>query len=1019
MSGLVQSSTAAVLAAALAAGCAFAPASAASEAGKRDADPATFPKRFYRAPGGQLYVPAGTPVRMSIALNGAAEDSDTASVILKEGPNALQLGDVRVPVIADGTPPQTVLEVGDPTHVENGGLRILGPNPKLRLSAGDALSGVARILISADGAAFEPLPAGGGGPVFTVEGVHRLRYYSVDQVGNVEKVQEFAFRLDTSPPHTRFEPSGAYADGVAGVGATLALAAQDQDPGAGVQAIRYRLDDAVEQTYDKPLQMDALSEGTHTLQFHAEDRVGNVETAQKFTWVVDRTPPEMTAKIRGPQYVDKGVRYISPQSEVELTGHDALAGATAVRYRLDAATADVAYREPFRLPERAGIHPLRIESEDPVKNSARKTVNDLYVDLTPPETEVEFSRPFFVRDGEVVLNPGSRIALNSSDFESGVESVTYSLDGGPEQRYGEPFSVTAEGEHRLTVTATDRVGNRAPGQELRLRVQRPANGQTPPPAMDAKRWYQHPKLGLMGPPGLPFELRIAASPDEGAESFLVSAGPAAQSTQEPLAFTVPGLNTLKVAISPKAAGFAVQIDGAPPKTEVTASGARRAEAGGVTYFGPALKLSLASEDDPAGVSSGLWKTVYSLDGSAYATYTAPLDVFSREGAYTFRYYAFDNVGNAESPHAFDFTTDTSPPKTRLELRGPHRANTVAPATHVVLTASDNLSGVAQVLYRIDDGNPRPYSDPFAIGSLSEGPHSLHYLAVDAVGNREEEHHWSFTLQSAVSPASIEVKGNSVERGGTIFVSAGSLIRLKAVEGDSVVYTMDGAAGKVYTAPIPAPETGSHRLSFHAVDDLGNVSESRTLNVVADRTAPNSHLHFEGAQITRESSTIISSETRIVLEAEAGAVGAATLEYSLNGGRWQTYTSPFTIKINGTIDFAYRARNALQTVEAAQKQRLTIDSLGPAIGVSYSASVTTEASTVQAAPGTLLFISAEDAPAGLRKVTYRIDDQPELIYRTPLSGFAPGKTYTIAIMAEDLLGNRSQKTVRVRIQERAR
>jgi len=82
-------------------------------------------------------------------------------------------------------------------------------------------------------------------------------------------------------------------------------------------------------------------------------------------------------------------------------------------------------------------------------------------------------------------------------------------------------------------------------------------------------------------------------------------------------------------------------------------------------------------------------------------------------------------------------------------------------------------------------------------------------------------------------------------------------------------------------------------------------------------------------------------------------------------------------------------------------------------------VTSAGDSVVLAPGTLLFVAAEDLPAGLQKITCRIDDQPETIYRSPLSGFSPGKVHTVVISAEDLLGNHSVKTIHLQVKERAR
>jgi hypothetical protein len=243
--------------------------------------------------------------------------------------------------------------------------------------------------------------------------------------------------------------------------------------------------------------------------------------------------------------------------------------------------------------------------------------------------------------------------------------------------------------------------------------------------------------------------------------------------------------------------------------------------------------------------------------------------------------------------------------------------------------------------------------------------------------------------------------------------------LKAVDGYSIQYSLDGRVPQTYKTAIQLPDTGSHRLTFHASDDLGNVSATGIVNVVVDRNAPGSHLHFEGTRFTRDGATIIGGSTRIVLDANAGAVGGAKLEYSINGRGWQPYNGPFTIRNSGPVELSYRARNALMTVSQVQKERFSVDAQGPVIGVHFSGQVDASSGITQLPPGSVMIISAEDSPAGLEKLTYKIDDQPALIYRSPLSGFTPGVVHTVTIAAEDLLGNRSEKVVHLRLKERAR
>jgi hypothetical protein len=1000
---------------AIAALAAALPGTGQQPAAMTPAAPPVFAKRMYHAPGGQIYAPAGVPIRMNVGLSAGdpgqdgAQDSENSSVVVKEGPNSLEFGGARISVIGDGTPPRVVLDVLDTTNVTNSGVRVLAPKPKLRITVTDTVSGVAQSLISLDGAAFVPLPE--SGPQVQEDGLHHLRYFAVDHVGNVSPMQEYTFRIDGTPPVTTMAIAGPRADSTVGVGGSLALSATDDF--AGVDEIRYRLDGGPEQHYERPFQFDEMPEGKHRLEYYARDMVSNKEAGREFQFIVDRQPPQLSLSIHGAVQADKGVRYVAPDAEIELGVRDAVAGTVPATYRVDGGEATV-YKGPFHLPGTSGIHRIVVNSEDPVHNASELSVDDIYVDLTAPATEVEFSRPFFVQDGTTVLNPQSMIALNTSDLDSGVAAVKYTIDGGVEQTYQKPFSVALLGEHRLSMTSVDRVGNAEAPHEVRIRIEPQTNGGGLPSVLDEKRWYQHPKLGLIGPEGLPFVLRISDSPDAGAENYLISAGP--EKNPGPLAYPVAGKEKITVAISKKPQSFGVSIDNAPPKTELAATGAHRVEAGGVTYFGPGLKIALTSADDPAGISSGVWKTLYSLDGTPFTRYTAPLISFSREGAYSLRYYALDNVGNAEAVHTLNFTVDTSAPKTHIELLGPHHGDTIAPSTRIALLATDNLSGVTQLQWRLDEGKETAYSQPLAINALHDGAHRLRYYAVDAAGNRETEHLWAFTVVGEVSPVTYEIRGHSIERGGSIYVTPGSSIVLKATGSDAVQYAIDGGTTLTYDKPIPVPDGGSHRLSFHAVDGLSNQSSARTLNLVVDRTPPGSHVRFEGPQLQHDGTLLIGASTRIILNGDAEAVGASSVEYSLDGRRWQPYTAPFTIHNSGTYEVHYRAHNALSLTEPAQAQKVIVDALGPVVAISYSTPVDNAGDTVAIDPETLIYVSAEDAPAGLEKITCKVDDQPERVYRTPLARFSPGKVHTVTIAADDLVGNRTVKTIHVRVKE---
>ena len=105
----------------------------------------------------------------------------------------------------------------------------------------------------------------------------------------------------------------------------------------------------------------------------------------------------------------------------------------------------------------------------------------------------------------------------------------------------------------------------------------------------------------------------------------------------------------------RAESFGLNLMRPRRRHSLAATGARRSDVGGVTYFGPGLKIALASQDDPTGIVSGLWKTLYSLDGSDFATYDGAARTDSLAKAPTrCATSPLDNVGNAETQHTLQF-----------------------------------------------------------------------------------------------------------------------------------------------------------------------------------------------------------------------------------------------------------------------------------------------------------------------------------------------------------------------------
>ena len=108
--------------------------------------------------------------------------------------------------------------------------------------------------------------------------------------------------------------------------------------------------------------------------------------------------------------------------------------------------------------------------------------------------------------------------------------------------------------------------------------------------------------------------------------------------------------------------------------------------------------------------------------------------------------------------------------TAANLAGTEAQDTTAPVTtaqadeqpggsvRVTLTAADEEggSGVARTNYRLDGGEPTPYSEPFTVSE--PGDHTVEYWSVDEAGNQETAKSIEFTIEEPTDPDAPTVRG---------------------------------------------------------------------------------------------------------------------------------------------------------------------------------------------------------------------------------------------------------------------
>lgn len=162
-----------------------------------------------------------------------------------------------------------------------------------------------------------------------------------------------------------------------------------------------------------------------------------------------------------------------------------------------------------------------------------------------------------------------------------------------------------------------------------------------------------------------------------------------------------------------------------PVTSASVSGTM----GNNSWYRSSVQVTLTATDDLSGVA-GTW---YSIDGGGYAGYGGPFTV-SAQGNHTVNYYSRDNAGNQESPKSTSFKIDSVPPSTSASgFSGiPGENSWYTSDGSLTLSASDAISGVYRVAYRLDGGPEQTYSSPIPISG--DGAHTIQHWAIDNAGN---------------------------------------------------------------------------------------------------------------------------------------------------------------------------------------------------------------------------------------------------------------------------------------------
>ncbi len=419
--------------------------------------------------------------------------------------------------------------------------------------------------------------------------------------------------------------------------------------------------------------------------------------------------------------------------------------------------------------------------------------------------------------------------------------------------------------------------------------------------------------------------------------------------------------------------------------------------------------------------SGVKQLYHSLNQASFSDYSATMNA-NQEGEQEYKFYAVDNVGNAETPKSFKFTVDLTAPTTFHNVVGISEDKIISTNTKLYLTGEDKISGISKTYYHFDDEPDKIYKGgiiPFTY--LADGEHTLYYHSADNVSNEEVIQAFSFYLDKTAPIMSSDVLGDKFIVNDQVYFSGRTKLKLTAVDNKSgvkeVLYSVDGSEFKNYDEPFYLPsEAGTHVIRYYALDNASNEGAGKanvkydefkhSVNkVYVDLTGPTMSHSYTGSTFNKGDTVYLGPKTKLQLKAYDPESGLQFISYSIDGATEETtYDTPFNITSSGTHTIKYFGYDNVNNRNVGEVS-VVVDVDGPEIENIFSVSPIDNKNGTDVYPSYVsIFLAAKDELTGADYISYTLNKDREIPYGKAISGFKKNRNYTIKVRSLDKLGN---------------
>ncbi|MEW6505472.1 MAG: Ig-like domain-containing protein [Chloroflexota bacterium] len=639
----------------------------------------------------------------------------------------------------------------------------------------------------------------------------------------------------------------------------------------------------------------------------------------------------------------------------------------------------------------SGYSISRMEGNYDNSNNAAVSCNGSSCSFTPPQgqgtfwywavstygdTSAKYSMTYKHDSGapSVSLSPSGTLGANGwyrsnvtvsgsgSDAVSGLAGVSLSCGSNP-------CTITADGTHTITATATDNAGNTASTSvTIRKDTTPPTIAFSPSGTAGNSGWWRS-------------SVTLSASGSDahsGLSSLSLSCG------SNPCTLSAQGANTVTATAGDAAGNTAsssttIYIDSVPPNASLSPSGTL----GSNGWYVSNVTVTTGGSDATSGVASVQTR----LNGGAWGGNSVTI---TTDGVHTVEGQSTDVAGNTSSVVSTTIRRDTVPPTASLNIPTPNGSNGWFVTNPTVSTGgSDAASGIAASQVRVNGG---AWQSSAVVSG--DGTHTVEGRAQDNAG------HWSSTVSATVRVDTTPPTANAslpAPNGQNGWYVSPVTVTAQGDDATSGIASREVrlGSGAWQANSLTVSTDGTHTVTVRTTDNAG-LTNTATVNVPYDATPPViSGLDVSG---TAGNNGWYRSNVDVAGLAADATSGIALVQ--VNG-------QPNLSLSDGVHSVTVRAVDQAGN-ESTQTITVRVDTTPPDLTPQIDTPSGQNGWHVAAVQ---VDASADDATSGVESVRVRINGgSPQSL---PLTLDQDG-IYTIEYEAVDLAGNLTTRTETVRV-----